>query len=86
MNTNEERKYAILEYTNSLTKDLDLSSAQLLFNRRLKTTIPIYENLLTTRNNKHFQAKIQFYYDKNARKRNEFSIGQKIYVQDHSKK
>lgn len=85
--TDEELFVSLLEYRNTPTKDMDFSPAQLLQNRRLRTKIPIKENLLKPRINLNvkecFDKKAfnnQKYYNRGKIKEKEFQIGERIRI------
>lgn len=86
----EDRKewvVALMEYRNTPITGLNLSPAQLLYGRRLKTKIPIHNKLLNVEvfNNldKQFlkkQLKQKQYYDKGASKLKPLNVGDKVTV------
>lgn len=91
--TREELQIALLEYRNTPTKDLSVSPSQLMFNRRLRTKLPVSEKLLMPKINERVHEQLvnkslnsKRYYDRGAKARPGFEIGQKVFVQDHTTK
>lgn len=89
----DEKKlwYSILEYRNSPLEGIDLSPAQLMFNRRLKSRIPvckellkpeIYNSELIHKMLKCKQEKQKYYYDRTAKERDYESLknAKELYV------
>lgn len=78
---------ALLEYRNTPLQDIELSPAQMLQSRRIRTKLPIHENLLTSQTNKDLEQRfvnknknISKHYDKNAISPREFKVGDNVYV------
>lgn len=82
-----------MEYRNSAITGLNVSSAQLVFNRRLRTKLPISKNLLKTKivknlvsNLKQRQNRQKYYFDKIVKKLKPLNLGEKVFVQDKKNK
>ena len=89
----EEILLGLLEYRNTPTKDLYLSPAQLLSNRRFRTKLPISSNLLKPKideNAKELLVKKSLnnkkYYDNKSKERRDFLPGENIFVQNPQNK
>lgn len=85
---NEELWLALLEYRNTLLKELNASPAELLMSRKTRTLLPTRSELLQPKlipdidkNKKRKQLTSKKYYDKNAKFRESFSKGEKIWYQ-----
>lgn len=78
---------SLLEYNNTPVKHLDVSPAQILMNRRLRTKIPVHMTLLKSGWNKnikkaikHKQFQNERYYNRKARRHEtNFSVDEKVY-------
>lgn len=86
--SDEETSIAMLEYRNTPTKDLSLSPAQLMFNHRLRTKLPISNKLLEPRMVKGSYDQLiskslnnKKYYDRTAKEKANFEVGQRVFVQ-----
>ena len=92
-NDYEQTLVGLLEYRNTPTKDMNLSPAQLISNRRFRTKLPISKKLLqpTINENVHESLikkslKNKKYYDKHSKVRKDFTPGEKVFVQNHRNK
>lgn len=84
--TNTDIQLALLEYRNSPVKDLKFSPSEMLNSRLLRTSLPINNELLKptivhAKFEKHFKTQ-KHYYDRSARKRENFNIGDSVYIQN----
>lgn len=76
----------LMEYRNTPLSDLNLSPAQLMFNQRLKTKLPVTDKLLKTQINKNFKPQLvakqnkQKYYDRQAHSLPELNSGDNIVI------
>lgn len=77
----------LMEYRNTPLSDLNLSPAQLMFNRRLKTKLPMTDKLLKTQINKNVkpqlvarQNKQKYYHDRYAHSLPELNSGDNIVM------
>lgn len=89
----EDLFVALLEYRNTPTKGLSLSPSQLLFNRRVRTKLPVSDELLKPKIGEGIQDCLiakslsnKKYYDRTAKERAGFEKGQKVFVQNHATK
>jgi hypothetical protein len=90
--SDENRLLGLMEYRSTPTKDMCYSPAQLVQNRRLKTKLPIKENLLMPRNLSELSGQFKKkahnskkYYDKNCKDRKPFEAGDKIRILKNKK-
>ena len=79
---------ALMNYNNTPLGDLDLSPSQLSQNRRMRTKIVTKTESLEPRLNKNVEEKLKqknfkakFYYNKNVFPREEFAVGDKVWLQ-----
>lgn len=86
--TEEEIRIALLENRNTPTKNIEYSPAELLMNRRLKTKLPINNELLKSKINKdaynqilNSSMKNKTIYDRNSRFRRYFNVNEKVRMQ-----
>lgn len=89
--TSEEEVFvALMEYRSTPIKDMNLSPAQLLMNKRIRTKLPINKSLLNPKidTNAHHQLSkksqnCKKYYDRCAKRRPNFKEGQSIMIKDN---
>ena len=86
---NKKTSIALLEYRNSPITGLGLSPAQLLFNRRLRTKLPVSRNLLKPKIVKNAvprlrerQIKQKYYFDRSTKELSPLKPGEKMFVQN----
>ncbi|KYN20537.1 Uncharacterized protein K02A2.6 [Trachymyrmex cornetzi] len=84
---NIEMEIALLEYRNMPIPGLDVSPAQIMFNRRVKTKVPVHVKLLqpAVPQNVHKklvenQVRAKNYHDLHAKKREDFREGENVLV------
>ena len=89
----EDLFIALLEYRNTPTKGLSLSPSQLLFNRRVRTKLPVSDKLLKPKIGEGIHDCLiakslsnKKYYDRTAKERAGFERGQKVFVQNNATK
>lgn len=84
---------SLMEYRNTPISGLGLSPAQLFFNRRLRTKLPISSKLLNAEIFKNINAKLRdrqkkqkYYYDKTSSNLKPLQPGETVYVQNEKNK
>lgn len=85
--TVEDVYMGLLEYRATAVKDLNVSPGQLIQNRRLRTTLPGHTDLFKPKLNinvdqqiKQKQENMCKQYNKNAKDRPDFSVGDTVYM------
>lgn len=82
---NTDYHKALLEYRNTPLTNLDVSPAELLSNRLLRTSLPVSSNILINKqhnSNKLLRKRVKakMYYDRQAKLRNDFNPGDSIII------
>ncbi|KAK9686475.1 hypothetical protein QE152_g37160 [Popillia japonica] len=81
--------YAMLEYRNSPIAGTNLTPAELLMNRTLRTKLPVLKRILKPkipvnahREFKEIQEKSKKYYDRTAQEAERFTRGENVFIQN----
>lgn len=90
--THEEICVQLMEYRNTPTQDMSLTPSQLMFNRLLRTKLPVSDKLLSPNYNNTIKEQVikkgensEKYYNKSTRREQTFKEGDKVLIKDRNK-